>query len=310
MAVAAISALLAGCADGPGQVAADLAGSEPSGTVPTASAHSRADPSGSEPRGTTPAGPVPSRTDPVRLIGSWTATEVDGDAGGVLRLAPVDQGGLLWFGSCGPSMGSWRADTYGLFIADLSEISVAGPADCPHTAPWLGRVTAFRFEGDTPVLLDDRGRRLASLRPGAKPTPGPDLLPSLAEPPTVTAAAREALAPAAELPAGLSPASRDTLLGRWVPAADRSPGASAAYLELRGDGEWRGSDGCNGQRGRWVAGPEGALLATAGHSTLIGCDNVPLAAWLSRASRAGLDGDVLVLLSAQGKETGRLKRAG
>ncbi|GAA4672406.1 hypothetical protein Prum_075790 [Phytohabitans rumicis] len=31
--------------------------------------------------------------------------------------------------------------------------------------------------------------------------------------------------------------------------------------------------------------------------------------WLGSASRAGLDGDVLVFLDAQGNETGRLRRA-
>jgi hypothetical protein len=35
-------------------------------------------------------------------------------------------------------------------------------------------------------------------------------------------------------------------------------------------------------------------------------DNVPIDQWLTMARRAGLDGNVLVLLNAHGDETGRL----
>ncbi|MGY0005411.1 META domain-containing protein [Micromonospora sp. I033] len=268
-------------------------------------------PTGSPVAGPTSAGPSP---DPVALIGSWTVAAADGDAGGILRLAPPDQGDLLWFDRCGVSLGTWRADAGGLFVADLPGRSPSGTPGCP-TSPgpgpgWLARATAFRLAGNTPILLDDQGRQVARLAPGAKPTPGPHLLPSLAEPPVVTPEVRRALTPAAALPAGLTPAGRSALLGRWVPVGPRPPDPTPAYVDLRADGAWRGSDGCNGQGGRWVAGAEGALLATAGPSTAIGCENVPVAAWLSGASRAGLDGDVLVLVNAQGRETGRLRRDG
>ncbi|MEU8263137.1 hypothetical protein AB0C02_21200 [Micromonospora sp. NPDC048999] len=251
--------------------------------------------------------------DPVALIGSWTVTEVDGGAGDVLRLASDTDGGLLLFGRCGVRMGTWRAAADGLFVADATDGSVSGNArGCgPGTEAadaWLRRAAAFRVDGDSRVLLDGQGVRVARLLPGAKPTPGPNLLPSLAEPPTVTDEARRALASAAALPSTLTPARRDALLGRWVPADGRRDGPQAPYVELRDDGEWQGSDGCNGQSGRWVAGPDGAVLATAGPSTLIGCDNVPVGFWLSAASRAALDGQVLVLFDAQGKETGRLRR--
>ncbi|MEU3456126.1 hypothetical protein ABZ671_21405 [Micromonospora sp. NPDC006766] len=253
------------------------------------------------------------QADPVALIGSWTVAQADGGAGDVLRLASDTDGGLLLFGRCGVRMGTWRADVNGLFVADATGSSVSDNArgcgpDTEAAGGWLDRAVAFQVDGDSRVLLDGQGMRVARLLPGAKPTPGPNLLPSLAAPPTVTDEVRRALAPAAALPATVTPAGRDALLGRWVPADGRRDGSQAPHVELRDDGEWRGSDGCNGQSGRWVAGPDGALLATAGPSTLIGCDNVPVGSWLSAACRAGLDGQVLVLFDAQGKETGRLRR--
>ncbi|MET8911543.1 hypothetical protein [Micromonospora sp. NPDC004551] len=302
MATVTVGALLAGCAG--------TAGPEP--IAPTGPPATGAHPTG---------GPT---TDPVALIGNWTVT-ADGGDGGVLRLAPSDQGDLMWFDRCGVSMGTWRADAGGLFVADLSGRSRSDRPGCPSDPrqgpDWLPRAAAFRTAGDTPILLDDRGRQVARLAPGGRPTPGPNLLPALAEPPVVTPEVRRALAPADPLPAGLTPADRAALLGRWVPVVarrsgpavpggDRRGGPTPAYVELRDGGAWRGSDGCNGQGGRWTAGAAGALLATAGPSTLIGCENVPVAGWLSTAARAGLDGDVLVLVDARGTETERLRRDG
>ncbi|MEU6203441.1 hypothetical protein ABZ814_07620 [Micromonospora musae] len=288
VAVVAAGLLLTSCANG--------SGPEPALPEETRSAGAR--PTANQPQ-----------ADPVGLIGSWTVTEVAGAAGGILRIAPADQGGLSWFGPCGVSTGMWRAGADGLFVADLSGHLVPDGPECrpgPGSTPaWLRQTTAFRLEKDIPVLLDEQGRQIARLLPGAKPAPGPNLLPSLAEPPVITPEVRQAFAPAAVLPAHLTPVSRDDLRGRWVPAGRDS---GRAHVELRDDGEWRGSDGCNGQSGRWVAGAEGALLATAGPSTLIGCDNVPLASWLAKATRAGMDGELLVLLDADGKESGRLAR--
>jgi hypothetical protein len=45
----------------------------------------------------------------------------------------------------------------------------------------------------------------------------------------------------------------------------------------------------------------------SGPSTLIGCDNVPVGGWMTRARRAGLDGRTLVLLDAQGNPISRLQ---
>jgi hypothetical protein len=169
----------------------------------------------------------------------------------------------------------------------------------------LHRAVGFRLDGANPILLDGQGRQVARLLPGARPTAGPGLAPSEVEPPVVTDEVRRAFVPAVEVAAPLVPATRDALTGRWVPVGGRAP---EAYVELRPNGEWTGSDGCNGTGGRWVAGPAGALLATTGASTLIGCDNVPVGGWLGATRRAGLHAEVLVLLDASGAELGRLRR--
>jgi hypothetical protein len=245
------------------------------------------------------------------LVGAWTVTEADANTGEVLRLAPPRAGGLRLFGSCGMLLGDWRADANGLFLADINGRSAAERTVCPSDSlaepPWLVGAGAFRMEDGRAVLTDSRGRRLAVLLPDATISPGPDIYPPFTQPPVVDAETRRAFAPAAPVPATLTPAGRDALLGRWRPLEPRRV-YGTPFVELRADGTWSGSDGCNGQGGRWAAGPGGALLATSGPSTLIGCTNVAIAQWLAAASRAGLDGDVLVLLDVQGVETGRLRR--
>ncbi|MEV1320090.1 META domain-containing protein [Micromonospora arborensis] len=123
------------------------------------------------------------------------------------------------------------------------------------------------------------------------------------EPPVVTDEARRALTPAVALPATLVPAGQRQPVGRWVPAS----GHKAAYVEFTADGEWHGSDGCNDESGRWIAAAGGTLLACARPITLAVCaESVPIGQWVTTTRRAGLDGEVLVLLDAQGDETGRL----
>jgi hypothetical protein len=74
------------------------------------------------------------------------------------------------------------------------------------------------------------------------------------------------------------------------------------------DGSWSGSDGCNGQGGRWRLGTGGDLVTTTGPSTQIGCAGVPVGGWMARARQAGLAGKTLVLLDGTGHEIGRLVR--
>jgi hypothetical protein len=121
---------------------------------------------------------------------------------------------------------------------------------------------------------------------------------------------RKKLGSAAPLPAGLVPAARDTLLGRWTPVVDprnNSRWRSASFLEFLPGGNWRGSDGCNTLHGRWLAAGAAALLGTNGAATQVGCDNAEIMSWIWQARRAGLDADVLVLVDAAGNTLGRLR---
>jgi len=257
-----------------------------------------------------PAGPnaasASATSDPLDLIGSWTITEADEEKGAMLRLAARD---LKIFRACGYVMGSWRATTDGLFVghtfgSDCSPDAAATPA-------WLRRVSGFRQDGDTQLLLDEQGETVARLLPGARPSPGPHLAPQEATPPVVDDEARRIMAPASPLPASLRPAVRSDLPGRWVPADIRGRNAERdPFAEFGSDGEWRGSDGCNSGSGRWRSGPAGTLLATIGVSTLIACASTPVPSWLAQTRRAGFDGDVLVLLDQTAKELGRLRRDG
>ena len=166
---------------------------------------------------------------------------------------------------------------------------------------------SFGSDAKTPVLRDRDGQTVARLLPGGRPSLGPDDDTSLGEPPVPGDRVRAARVPAAPLPAGLEPADRAGLTGRWLPAGKRhGTGDDAPHLAVEDDGRWQGSDGCNGQSGGWTVGPDGAFLATVGPQTLIGCDGVDVGDWVSRAARAGLDGRTLVLLDRSGKELGRL----
>jgi len=244
--------------------------------------------------------------DPLALIGMWRLTGVEGESGGVLRLSDWK---LVLFRPCGTLSGSWRAATDGLFVGSVHLISpeCARPSPSDDWTPaWLRDVTAFRIDGKVPELLDADGEPAARLLPGGEPA-ALHLSPDETAPPIVTDRARTQALPAAPLPPYLVPASRDALVGRWV--ADEQDGhPTRPFVELTADGRLQGSDGCNGSSGRWVAGPDGALLATEGPTTLMACSNQHLARWVSQARRAGLDGEELVLLDANAVELGRLHR--
>ncbi|MFC8846741.1 MULTISPECIES: hypothetical protein [unclassified Micromonospora] len=265
------------------------------------------------------SGPSPTATrdprplKPEGLIGNWTLADVDEPgAGTVLRLAPQE---LDVVGSrCGTLGGAWRADPDGLFLASIHSAftyAVEGIPGCARasqdTPDWLRRVTAYRFDdGGRPVLLDDLAQPVARLIPGATPTAGPDMLDSALAPPVVTDEARRDLAATPALPATLTPVDPHRLARHWVPVS----GHRAAYVKFTAGGGWHGSDGCNDSRGRWLTAPGGALLATVGAVTLVGCESVPVDHWLSTARRAGFDGADLVLLDVRGRETGRLRATG
>lgn len=257
-----------------------------------------------EPAGT-PAAPSPAAAgDPVGLVGLWTVREAAGEEpGAILRLA--EREASLWR-RCGAIFGAWNAGADGLFVAGSHGGSGAcydGPQDVPG---WLRQAVGHRAAGRDRLLVDRAGRTLARLVPGGRPTVGPDTSPTLAEPPEVTPELRRLLAPAAPLPAGLRPPAATELAHRWVPVSSPD-GRVRPFAQLRADGTWSGSDGCNGQGGRWVAGAAGSFLAVAGAQTLIGCAGVDVGSWLSGAARAGFAGDQLVLLDRSGRELGRLR---
>ncbi|MGO4691854.1 META domain-containing protein [Glaciibacter sp. 2TAF33] len=104
----------------------------------------------------------------------------------------------------------------------------------------------------------------------------------------------------------VTPATAQQLVGTWVvDAIFDAP--NQPFLTIREDGSWAGSDGCNGVRGTWAVGGDGALTVEAGPSTLIACDGKPLPTLFANArsaSVATLDGsETVTLVDAAGPTT-------
>jgi heat shock protein HslJ len=246
------------------------------------------------------------------LIGSWVVTSTGTEElGAVLRIAP--NGLSLWRG-CGQSSGEWSANNHGLFVG---EITSPGPA-CPRgttsarNVPWLAEVVAYVPVQTGWALLRTDGTIAARLVPGGSPTPDPNVIATEADPPVATPEFRAAHQPAVPLPASLVPATHSRLVGSWVAVTTSqraTEGPRRAGFVLHADGTYTGADGCNASSGRWSVGDGGAIVATRGPTTAIGCDNVDARAWLSGAAWAAFDGDVLVLVDRTGAEAGRLTRA-
>jgi hypothetical protein len=261
------------------------------------------------PPGSTPGAPQPA--DPLRLIGVWQVRGTDEAPDTVLR---VDATELSLWRSCGVLYGSWRADERGLLVADAGQSGDGRCVTADDTAltlrpPWLAAATGFRADGDARVLVDDHGAVTAHLDPATGSPAADGSRSPFADPPVVDDQARVAFAVPKPLPTGLRPATRSTLVGRWVPdGADAVQRPQVPFLQLDADGSWTSSDGCNGSMGRWTAGGDGRVLATSGVSTLIGCHNLPVGGWWATAARAGFDGPALVLLDGNGDELARLMR--
>jgi hypothetical protein len=254
-------------------------------------------------------GPTGGPVDPEALIGHWDVAAPGEEPGAVLGLGDE----LVVERRCGRVSGGWRAAPEGLFVGHVtggdSACFAAGRAP---GAGWLGRVAAFRSDGVGQVLLDRAGQVVARLTPTGGPHPGSDVR-TPAERRHLEARLRASLRRADPLPAGLVPALREQLVGRWepLPSTGAAPGLVSReppHVELRADGSWSGSDGCNGQYGRLASGPAGALVAVTGPQHLIGCANVDVGGRLAAAYRAGFDSGVLVLLDRAGRETARLRR--
>ncbi|WP_255678273.1 META domain-containing protein [Pseudonocardia sp. ICBG1142] len=93
---------------------------------------------------------------------------------------------------------------------------------------------------------------------------------------------------------------QQALLGRWTPTNDTTAGR--AFVEFTDNGHWTGSDGCNTLHGTWAVHTDGVFTATADPTTLLACENVPIADWLTQTIHArlthttdGTDRETLVL---------------
>ena len=253
--------------------------------------------------------PVGMHADPATLVASWRVQADGEEPGAVLTIGDRVDGGVILWRECGGLDGDWRANREGLLLVALS----GGDGDCfadtqqDPTDTWLHDVARFAADGTDMLLLDETGRTVATLRPGGKPTAGPNRVPEYAAPPVVNAAVERHYAEAASLPDDLEPATAADIRGRWVPVGDNPP--PDAYVAFTPDGDYTGSDGCNGVSGRYVVGGDGALLATSGASTQIGCHNSPISGWPAQAGRVALKGIRLVFVAPDGHVLGSATRS-
>jgi hypothetical protein len=243
--------------------------------------------------------------DPLSLVGSWQVTAAGERPGTALILGDE----LTLFRHCGALMGSWAADPSGAFVGE----SFGGSGSCftgshpDMDVAWLRAAVGYRIHGADRLLLDDSGKVVARLAPGAHPTAGPDMASSFASPPVLTPALEQRFAAAAPVPHSLRPADPVNILGRWRPIGSNA-GSPQAFVEFDENGNWSGSDGCNGAGGRYAISRAGEMIAINGNSTLIGCDNSPLPLWITKARRVGIEDRQLVLLDVRGHILGRLTR--
>lgn len=249
---------------------------------------------------TGPAGHRGAAASPLTLVGAWRVIA----PGSVSVLVRFDDQ-LTVRESCGVTFGAWDADRSGLFIGAL----FGGPRACIHqlTPSWLSDATGFRAAHADRLLLNSAGAVVARLVPvtrrvtfGGLPVP-------------LSAQDRSRLVAGQRLPSGLTPATRSSMVGRWIPPGFRHTRAShQPYLYFSADDAWQGSDGCNTTSGRWAVGRGGALVSTSGPTAGIACGwaGAPTTGWLEQAVRASVTGSTLTLIDAHGRVVGRLSRAG
>ncbi|MCD2440901.1 hypothetical protein LQ757_01305 [Agromyces sp. SYSU K20354] len=253
---------------------------------------------------TAPSTPTPTAAaaDPIGLVGLWRVSGAAGESDETwLRLGG---GELALWRECGTLGGSWIAGERA-FLAQIWSAS----RDCGVAfadVGWLDAAASYRATADGWQLLDAGGEPVASLAIDGAPEPINGVEASFAEAPVTDDLARALFADAPPLPESLAPASTDDLIGRWDPV-----GLSVMtdpHVVFLAFGDWNGSDGCNGQRGRWAFEDDGGLLTTTGGSSDMWCEGAPVSSWVTGARLAGLDGQELVLLDRDGVELGRLQR--
>jgi len=244
--------------------------------------------------------------DPEALVKTWTVAEPAASAGDIVIFGDE----LELFLDCGLMFGAWRANKHGMLVA--SETGGDGSCFENNRDPWPDwfSADAFRIEGEDAVLLDRDGQPLARLQPGGHPTTGPNDSPEFASPPVLTPALRKSLDEPAPLPDDVMPATRSDVLGRWLPLPTERPDGAprSAFVAFDESGTYKGSDGCNGDGGRYELGEDGLILATTGVSTAVGCNTSPLSSWPYEAGRLGTRGDHLVFVDPTGKIMGEAVR--
>lgn len=114
----------------------------------------------------------------------------------------------------------------------------------------------------------------------------------------LTILALAALAGCATGPAGSVNFPEDAY-GAW-----ESP-VEGAFLEIRDDGTFGGSDGCNGFGGEYTVG-DGVLELQPGFTTQMFCEGVD--DWLKNTATVSVAGDTLVAHDKGGAELGQLTR--
>jgi len=103
------------------------------------------------------------------------------------------------------------------------------------------------------------------------------------------------------------------LIGTWRPVeivgySEKLP-RLAADVSFAADGQWRGSDGCNGLGGTYKADDDGSFTAEAdGATTMQWCSNVPNAGVIGGAGRFTIDDRTLVLYGADGHRLASYQR--
>jgi hypothetical protein len=258
---------------------------------------------------TTPPLAAPPPPDPTSLIGWWRVAETG-------QTVLIDPAAIEILDDKGSRSGTWRADPDGHLVARIDTLTVPAsgrvqptppdalpsPQPVELTPPWIAATAAFRIEGTDRLLLDRAGAPTAHLIPDPAAKGSGVIDPGR----PATPEEQHAMAPAAPVAPPLRPATPAELAGQWRPAGSDGP----ARVAFAADGAWDGSDGCNANSGRWVAGPGGGFLAVSSSvQTLIACPGQDDAGGrLPAARRAAFDGDELVLLDVDGGTVGRFAR--
>jgi len=219
---------------------------------------------------------------PLDLINLWRVTAQGESPDTWLRL---EAGRWDLWRECGPISGGWTADE-SRFVASEAD---SGMQSCPFDtwrAPWLTAAATYQRDAEGITLFGATGLELARLHVDGIPPAHPNVADSQRQPPEVSAQLAAAFAQPPELAGDLIIPIASDLEGRWDAVGQFN---TEPFIEFNADGSWVGSDGCNGVTGAWAMGDDGRLLATVGPQTLIGCEGVPVGAWLGQVGRVEIE---------------------